>query len=123
MGDKKNKIDASIKRLDSLQAAYVMAMCAAKADGKIEDAEIEDITSISNLLGHSDALNDAISYVELFQENDDAISLAITALEKSPPVASLAAVLLMESVLSQNGFNKEESDFYEQVLNRVSSES
>ena len=61
--------------------------------------------------------------MELFQENDDAISLAITALEKSPPVASLAAVLLMESVLSQNGFNKEESDFYEQVLNRVSSES
>tara|TARA_B100000686_G_C16090620_1_gene618401 strand:- start:134 stop:505 length:372 start_codon:yes stop_codon:yes gene_type:complete len=119
---KKNKIETKINRLDSLQAAYVMAICAAKADGKVEEAEIEDIHSICELLGHDEALNDAYSYVELFQENDDAINLAITALEKSPPVASLAAIMLMESVLAQNGLNKEENEFYEKVLQRVSSD-
>ena len=119
---KKNKIETTIRRLDSLQAAYVMAICAAKADGKVEDAEIEDIHSISELLGHDEALKDAYSYVELFQENDDAISLAITALEKAPPVASLAAVMLMESVLAQEGFNKEENEFYEKVIGRIASD-
>lgn len=117
---KKNKLEAKISRLDSLQAAYVMGICAAKADGKVEDAEIAELESISALLGQEQSLKDAYSYVELFQENDDAISLAITALEKSQPVAKLAAVLLMENVLAHGDINKEEDEFYQRVMSKIS---
>ena len=95
-------------------------VCAAKADGKVEDAEIAELESISALLGQEQSLKDAYSYVELFQENDDAISLAITALEKSQPVAKLAAVLLMENVLAHGDINKEEDKFYQRVMSKIS---
>ena len=121
MSDKKkgNKIDTKISRLDALQAAYVMGVGAARADGIVEQSELNELTDIAGVLGHEEALDDAFSFMELFEDNEDAVNLAITALEKSTPSAKLAALLLMETVLAEDGVNKEENAFYEKVLGKI----
>ncbi len=121
MSDKKkgNKIDTKISRLDALQAAYVMGVGAARADGVVELSELNELTDIAGVLGHEEALDDAFSFMELFEDNEDAVNLAITALEKSTPSAKLAALLLMETVLAEDGVNKEENAFYEKVLGKI----
>lgn len=121
MSDKKkgNKIDTKISRLDALQAAYVMGVGAARADGVVEQSELNELTDIAGVLGHEEALDDAFSFMELFEDNEDAVNLAITALEKSTPSAKLAALLLMETVLAEDGVNKEENAFYEKVLGKI----
>ena len=116
---KKNKIDAKVSRLDALQAAYVMGVGAARADGIVEQSELNELTDIAGVLGHEEALEDAFSFMELFEDNDSAVNLAITALEKSTPTAKLAALLLMETVLADDGVNKEENKFYEKVLGQI----
>ena len=121
MSDKKkgNKIDTKISRLDALQAAYVMGVGAARADGVVEQSELNELTDIAGVLGHEEALDDAFSFMELFEDNEDAVNLAVTALEKSTPSAKLAALLLMEIVLAEDGVNKEENAFYEKVLSKI----
>lgn len=121
MSDKKkgNKIDTKISRLDALQAAYVMGVGAARADGVVEQSELNELTDIAGVLGHEEALDDAFSFMELFEDNEDAVNLAITALEKATPSAKLAALLLMETVLAEDGVNKEENAFYEKVLGKI----
>jgi|TARA_A100001035_G_scaffold247350_1_gene216817 hypothetical protein len=121
MSDKKkgNKIDTKVSRLDALQAAYVMGVGAARADGVVEQSELNELTDIAGVLGHEEALDDAFSFMELFEDNEDAVNLAVTALEKSTPSAKLAALLLMEIVLAEDGVNKEENAFYEKVLSKI----
>ena len=121
MSDKKkgNKIDTKVSRLDALQAAYVMGVGAARADGVVELSELNELTDIAGVLGHEEALDDAFSFMELFDDNEDAVNLAITALEKATPSAKLAALLLMETVLAEDGVNKEENAFYEKVLGKI----
>ena len=89
MSDKKkgNKIDTKVSRLDALQAAYVMGVGAARADGVVEQSELNELTDIAGVLGHEEALDDAFSFMELFEDNEDAVNLAVTALEKSTPSA------------------------------------
>ena len=121
MSDKKkgNKIDTKVSRLDALQAAYVMGVGAARADGVVEQSELNELTDIAGVLGHEEALDDAFSFMELFEDNEDAVNLAVTALEKSTPSAKLAALLLMEIVLAEDGVNKEENAFYENLLSKI----
>ena len=57
--------------------------------------------------------------MELFEDNEDAVNLAITALGKATPSAKLAALLLMETVPAEDGVNKEENAFYEKVLGKI----
>ena len=116
---KNNKLDAKSSRLDSLQAVYIMGVGAAKADGKVDEAEIEQLESISSMLGHEEQFTHAFEYFDQFQDNDDAIKLAIGALKKSQPAAKLAAILLMEVILAEGDINKAEDLFYQQVVNEI----
>jgi 4-aminobutyrate aminotransferase-like enzyme len=124
MSDKKdnkknNLLEAKISNLDTLQAVFIMGVGAAKADGKVEDAEIEQLESISAMMGHEKEFVHAFAYFEQFEDSENAIQLAILALKKSAPSAKLAAILLMEAVLAEGGLNKAENDFYNKVVNQI----
>jgi len=112
---KKIKIEASYKNMSDLEATYIMALGAAKADNILEDSEIEQIKSISDIFNHSKYFEYAFEYFEAFDGNESAINGAIQVLKNSSESARMSAILFMKYILQIDGMNEAESTFFLKV--------
>lgn len=114
MGDKV-KLTTKNKTMSDLEAIYIMALGAAKADNVLKDSEIDQIKSISNLFGHAEYFEHAMDYFDAFEDNDSAINGAVQVIKNSTKSSKLAAVIFMKYILQVDGMNEDESKFFLKV--------
>jgi CTP synthase (UTP-ammonia lyase) len=112
----KNKLDFSQRELTAEGAIYVLAVAAVRADGVIEDEELNAILSIAETLGHNQQVDDAIAYHNELGENDKAMLGAMRVIKGSSESAKVAALALMSYVLEQDDLYESEVEFYDKVV-------
>ena len=115
----KTKVEISSKNMSDIEATYIMALGAAKADNVLEKSEIEQIKSISEIFNHNEYFEYAFDYFEAFKDNDKAINGAIQVLKNSTELSKMSAVLFMKYILQIDGMNDDESAFFVKVCKEL----
>jgi|SaaInlV_200m_DNA_6_1039755.scaffolds.fasta_scaffold15981_2 hypothetical protein len=111
----KIKIETSNKNMSDIEATYIMALGAAKADNVLDKLEIDEIKSISEIFNHNEYFEYAFDYFEAFNNNDKAINGAIQVLKNSTESSKMSAILFMKYILQIDGMNEDESSFFLKV--------
>ena len=112
----KKKIEFTKRDLTPEGAIYVMAVAAVRADGVIDDDELNVILTIAKNLGHTQQVEDAIAYHTELGENDKAMVGAMKVIKKSSEAAKVGALALMMYVLDQDDLYESEVEFYDKVV-------
>lgn len=114
--DKRKPVETSQNRMTPIEAVYILALGAARADGVVDDAEILGLKSISDIQGHSQYLDYALSYYEALKDNENAINGALSVIAESGESYKMAAIVFMKYILEKSGESEEESKFFSNAL-------
>jgi len=118
--DKARKsLESAELRMTPIEAVYILALGAARADGIVDEAETLGLKSIAAIQGHEKYLEYALSYYEALKDNDAAIDGALAVISDSSESYNMAAIVFMKYILEKSGDSEEESVFFAKVLNKL----
>jgi hypothetical protein len=119
-----NKERKSIKsaqiRMTPIEAVYILALGAARADGVVDEAETLGLQSIAAIQGHEKYLEYALSYYEALKDSDNAINGALAVITEAGESYKMAAVVFMKYILEKSGESEDESAFFSKALTKLS---
>lgn len=118
MTDKKERkpIESAQNRMTPIEAVYISALGAARADGVVDEAETLGLQSIATIQGHDQYLEYALSYYEALKDNDNAINGALNVISESGEAYKMASVVFMKYILEKSGESEEDSEFFSKAL-------
>ena len=121
MNDKKNRksVDASQVMMSPVQAIYIAALGAARADGHVDEAETLGLKAIASLQGQEQELDYALSYYESLKDSENAINGALSVVKEAGESTKLAAIVFMKYILEKSGESEEESNFFENAIKQL----
>lgn len=121
MTDNKERtpVESAQNRMTPIEAVYITALGAARADGVVDEAETLGLQAIASIQGHEQYLEYALSYYEALKGNDNAINGALNVISESGDACKLASVVFMKYILEKSGESEEESEFFSKALARL----
>jgi hypothetical protein len=114
--NERKPIETSQNRMTPIEAVYILALGAARADGVVDEAETLGLQSIASIQGHEQYLEYALSYYEALKDNDNAINGALNVISESGESYKMASVVFMKYILEKSGESEEESEFFSKAL-------
>ena len=120
MSDKERKpIESEQSRMSAVEAAYIAALGAAKADGIVEESEKLGLEGIASMLGQESALAHAIDYFEALNDNDNAMNGALKVVAEGSQEGKLAAIVFMKYILQKDGMSNAENEFFQKAIGAI----
>jgi len=119
MSKEKKKIDIVENKMTQIEAIYIAALGAAKADGVVDEDEIKSLEEIASFYGHQEHLKHAHNYYMALHDNQSAIDGALKIISQSDDIFKFAAGLFMRYILEKNNITEVESKFFNDALTKL----
>ena len=119
--DKKDRIavDVDKKEMTAVEAIYIAALGAAKADGVVDDEENSALEGFASIFSQQEYLRYAEAYFGALKDNEGAINGALKVIAKSDQAHQMAAILYMKYILEKDGVNEAENTFYTNAVKKI----
>lgn len=115
----RKQIETAQIRMTPIEAVYILALGAARADGVVDKAETLGLQSIAGILGQHQHLEHALSYYDALKDSDGAIDGALSVISESDESYKMSAIVFMKYILEKSGESEEESVFFSRVLSAL----